>query len=467
MTSADPSLVGIGVMEFSAPVAATVTQIMRNDLPHTLVVWGGIHATTAPEECLHHADYVCVGEGEQTLLDIAEALKEGQSLEGICNLCYLRDGEIVRNPLHPLQLNLDQYPISGQIPPSSFVLHGNKVIPLSSRLLRRYRTYRGGVYKLMISRGCPHNCTYCVNHLLRARYGQWPMRWRSVNHVIRELEAVRGVGPRIDFVDISDDCFLSADIEYINEFARKYKARIGVPFIIKGTPRYFSREKMDLLYGAGLAWVNMGLQSGSKRICQDVFKRNVFPEEFLATARLVSEYRVAAYYDVIVDNPFETLEDRLSTIEVLMQTPKPFYLLLFSLRFYKGTTIRTMAEELGASGEWIDDLSQDYRVRDATLTSDLLAMTPLLPSWAMIWLLRSIRDGSTGIWFRLLLFLAKFYARFVSMPVNSWRLSVRSQQGNALRALRAFPTLAAGGLVYYLNNFRWFEKAYRLSHRSE
>jgi radical SAM superfamily enzyme YgiQ (UPF0313 family) len=337
------------------------------------------------------------------------------------------------------------------------VLHRNAIAPLTIPLVRRYRTYLGGIYKIMTSRGCPHGCTYCVNRFLRGLYGKWQVRRRGVNNVMQELEAALREGPRVDYVDITDDCFLSADVEYIREFAKEYKARIGVPFIVKGTSRYFSREKLDLLYEAGMGWINMGLQSGSERVCRDVYKRNVPPAEFLAAAQLVAEYPVAAYYDVIVDNPFETPEERLATVEVLMQVPKPFYILVFSLRFYRGTEIRDMAE-VQYPGDLHDHLTRDFRVRDSAMSSDLLELTPLLPHALMRWLLDTVRGGNVGLCFRALFMLASLYGRFVAAPMMYLRLTLRSQHGSIMNTLRVIPTLFAGSLVYYVNNFRWFKR---------
>ncbi len=458
-----PKLIGVSVMAIDFPDAAAVTTHIKRRFPGVPVVWGGIHPTTAPEMCLEHADYVCVGEGEQALLDIASAVDQGRALDGINNVAFLRGGTFVQNPLYPLVQDLDSLPVVTQVPPQSFAQVGVGVTPLDRRLLRRHKRWSGGVYKTLTSRGCPYSCTYCCNNFLRKLYGNWTVRRRGVEHVMVELERAMREGPPLEYVDFSDDCFIACDMDYLRAFCREYKARIGKPFIVKGTPRYFTREKLDLLVDAGLAWANVGLQSGSERVCRDVYGRGVTPAEFLEVTQLIHEYPVAAYYDVIVDNPFETFDDTVETLNVLMAIPKPYYCLVFSLSFYEGTDLhQRLAEshpqEVGAS------MTKDYRFHDRTPANDFVEMAAMLPASWMRRLIAAYRQDPAGWTTRLAMGAAKLGCKAFLQPITYLRLIRRTQRGSLWRTLKVLPIYLNGGLAYYLNAaFTWKAPSRRTS----
>jgi radical SAM superfamily enzyme YgiQ (UPF0313 family) len=65
------------------------------------MVWGGVHASLNPAECATSVDAVCIGEGEETIVELADMIGSGQTWERVRNLTYLRAGHIVTNPLRP------------------------------------------------------------------------------------------------------------------------------------------------------------------------------------------------------------------------------------------------------------------------------------------------------------------------------------------------------------------------------
>jgi anaerobic magnesium-protoporphyrin IX monomethyl ester cyclase len=448
----DPGLIGLSLMAIDYPYAIQVTARIRSAFPDIPVVWGGIHPTTSPEMCLEHAPWLCIGEGEITLPELVRTLEAGGSPGSVAGMAWMEAGALRRNAMPPLLTDLDRLPIMRQIAPESHILRPEGIVPLTKAHLIRGKRYRGGVYKILTSRGCPHACAYCVNSFLQRLYESPGIRRRSTEHVMRELELAIREGPPLEYVDFSDDCFLAGSLERIREFAAACKARIGRPFIAKGTPHYFTREKMDVLTDAGLAWVNIGLQSGSDRVCGEVYNRKITARSFLEAAALVNEYPVAVYYDVIVDNPFETREESLETAEVLLQTPRPFYTLMFSLSVYAGTALYDRAAEeepdlITAS------LAKDYRKLGNDPVIRLIDMAGVMPRPLVRRLMAWYRVRPESLAVKIAIGISDLFCQFLFKPLTWFRLIVRSQHGNLWKALRVLPVYFRDGLNYYLNSF--------------
>ena len=206
-------------------------------------------------------------------------------------------------------------------------------------------------YQTMTGRGCPHACTYCGNSFYRDLYKrQKYVRYRTVEHVIQELETVKREYPFIDFFWFSDDSFFGRTLEDIQLFSKEYKERIGDPFYLLGSPGTITDEKYSALVDAGLMCIQMGLEHGSPRI-QKMFKRSTMGnEKIIKTAEILAKYadRTAPpQYDVIYDLAYETMEDKLHTLRVISDLPKPFRLQVFSVIYYPGTSLHTIAERDG------------------------------------------------------------------------------------------------------------------------
>ncbi len=371
-----PNFIGCGYMSYEAPFAQFIGEGIKKAFPDIPFIAGGIHATINPEECLQYADYVSIGESEYTILEIADTIAEGSSFTHIQNLAYKQKGTVQRNPLRPYIDDLDSLPFPGHLPKNAYVFHKNKIVPMSVSLFRQYTRYDGKAFNIISSRGCPFSCSYCCNSFLSKLYNTKKLRKRSPQNFIKEMREVLAQFPDLILMNIHDDCFLAHAQEWHEEFVRDYKKWIGLPFIVRSTPLHLTDEKINILRDAGLAWVTMGLQSGSERINREIFHRHASNEKFLQATRLCHKYKISGYYDVILDNPFETDEDVIQSINVLKKVPKPFQLQLFSLTFYKGTEIYNMHKEKFGGAE--DPDIQNYFGYRRTFLNKMVRISPLI-----------------------------------------------------------------------------------------
>lgn len=272
----DADLVGLSVMSNYYMNAAQITGAIKNrlDVP---VVWGGVHPTVEPGECLEHCDLAVTGEGEHTILEILQKLEAGQPLRSVRGISYREKGKVIQNPFRPL-LGESDFPLIDNDYSSDFALIDRRdILPINNRILRRCLTRD---YMTLTSFGCPFSCSYCINSRLN-KMNPGGVRFRKLGDVIEELVMARNRMAFLKQVTFDDDAFISRKPEELEEFADQYRRRVNLPFFVSGVnPIYVSEEKMRILLRAGMNRIKMGIQSGS-RVSKQLYNRRIPNEKII------------------------------------------------------------------------------------------------------------------------------------------------------------------------------------------
>ena len=452
-----PIFIGFSVMSTEFNLARDLSIYLKEECPSVPIIWGGIHPTISPETCLQYADYVCMGEGEGTAVELAGALVEGKAIDGICNLAYrTENGDVHHNKLYPLIDDLDKLPFYDHVPVNGFLQRRDGLIkPIDSKLQRQYGRHRGVVYDVMASRGCPFACTYCCNNVISQLYGgAGKVRRRTVENVILEIESAIRSYPDIQLINFQDDCFIACSKEWLRQFCQNYQDRIKKPFQIRAIPGFLDRERLQWLKDVGLVWVLMGLESGSDRVCREVYNRKLLTKDFLEATCLVKEFRLVGLYDVILDNPFETHSEKIETLRVLMEIPKPFLAEFFSLTFYPGTELYEKA--IKECPDRIQDAREkDYKQYENTTINKLTRLAAYLPIRFMELLLKLYAHEPQSYRFRIFLFMCRLLGAIVFEPIAYLRLLKLSEGGSFLKGLRKAPIYFENAFEKYLKQFKW------------
>ncbi|MDY6823624.1 MAG: radical SAM protein [Thermodesulfobacteriota bacterium] len=448
-----PGIIGISLMSHEYARAVSLTRFLKRHFPDTAVVWGGIHPTVAPAMSLDHADYVCVGEGESAVLDLMQAVRGGATPAGVPNFWYKEDGRVVKSPLKPLVTDLDSLPVPDHIPANSFIVHRRRVQELNRPFFKKYARWRGTVYSVMGSRGCPFACAYCCNDFYSKLYGsRHTIRRRQVTALIEEIAGAVSRYPGIQYVNFHDDCFLACSDDYLEAFCHQYKERVGIPFIVRCIPKFFTERKMRYLKAAGVAWISIGLQSASNRVLTGVYNRHSTVADFLRASALIHRFRVAVYYDVILDNPLEREAEKLSLVPVLSGVPKPYFLQLFSLVLYPGTVLYDRMIPLYPE-KAREYLTKDYHTYQNNKLNRLIRISGYLPTGVMERLVAGYRRNPGKASFRLTLITAAMVSAIVLEPLTYFRLIRRSLGNNTLSAVMMLPAFFRVGFSRYVKQF--------------
>jgi len=307
-----PDLIGFSLSSLTIKPAVEVTARLKAALG-VPIVWGGSGPTLEPEKCIEHADVVCIGEGEQVIVDLAARVDAGAPLHDVPGVWAKRpDGTVVRNPGRPL-MELEDLAIP------DFALERTLHINDDQLRANLYPPNLGNQYIIMTTRGCPFSCSFCIESVYQDMFGKKNhLRRRSVDVVIRELVEARA---RLNFKSVMfyDDVFTTHP-RWLKEFAARYKAEVGLPFWCYTYPTTTKKDEIEMLRDAGCVSMTMGIQSGSEEVLEG-FNRPVAQEKAIEAARILLDAGVECYFDLITKVHLETEEHARETFDFLCALP--------------------------------------------------------------------------------------------------------------------------------------------------
>jgi radical SAM superfamily enzyme YgiQ (UPF0313 family) len=342
----DVDLVMLAVYSNFAFWAIQVTEFIRKRYPGMKVIWGGPHCISAPELSIPYADGVCFAEGDQIVVDLIAKIEAGADYLSTPNMAFNVNGTYVKNGVVPPFSDLESLPYPDYDLDDQFLLDDHQLLQLTKENVKKYcgRFPLGmPTFYIMTSRGCPHNCSYCNNCRYIALFGRNPMRFRSVDNFMGELEYVMGFLDFFEGVSFADDDFLIRPTKELEDFAEKYKKKIGLPFSISASANTSRKEKVELLLDAGLKLIQIGVQSGSQRVLDDVYNRKISVATTKEVVRKIEPHikthGLELVLDFIVDNPYETKADLFETYQYLLDVSPHIKLNMHALAFFPGTPI--------------------------------------------------------------------------------------------------------------------------------
>lgn len=253
-----PDMAGITMMSPFYTAAMRSVDIVR-ERTGALIVVGGPHPSALPEDCLAdnaHIDFVVIGEGEQTLLDLVLSL-EGQNKDprSIAGIAFRQDGRIVTTGnARPIQ-DLDSLPLPAR-----------RYFPLE-----KYKTHppygkKNPYMTLITSRGCPFRCTYCSKSVFGNRYRALsPLRVvAEVKHIIQEF----GV-KEIHFYD--DDFTIDPD-RTAEICERLVRAKLPISWSCTTRVDLVNVKLLNKMKQAGCWMISYGVESADPTILRQIRK---------------------------------------------------------------------------------------------------------------------------------------------------------------------------------------------------
>lgn len=299
-----PQAVAVSMITSTAVDGALVLQAAKEIDPGIVTIAGGIHATFMHDEVLANGgcDFVVVGEGEETLVELLGALHRGGEVSEVRGLAYRQpDGGVTTTPARPLLASLDGRPMAWDLLDwqdyTYFILPGSRLGAVAT------------------SRGCTYSCTFCSQHKF------WRNQWRarSPEDVMAEiLLQHREYG--VNVILLTDD--------YPTPDRERWQALLDL-LIAARLPLYLlmetraadivrDRDILDKYRRAGIIHIYIGTESTSQKRLEMINKEQSIAQSKEALA-LCRQHNIITETSMILGFPDDTAESVQETIRLAQE----------------------------------------------------------------------------------------------------------------------------------------------------
>ena len=307
MRETPAELLAVSVMP-GPQMAAAIPQCreFRRKYPSVPVVWGGYFPSLYPEAVLNagYVDFAVIGQGEDTFVELVEALRGGGDVSGVQGLAYSgAAGECVRNGERPFRS------------PNDFPHLPYHRVEAAKYILPTFLGSRTAVHQASV--GCPYQCSFCA---VITAYGsrekmEDPAR---TEQVLGGLQREYGINA-VQFYD--NNFFLQEDRarEQAERFAPlglRWWCEARIDAVLR-----FSDDTLEKLRRAGLTMVFFGAESGSDEILRQM-KKSLTSDQTLALADRLRRFGITPEFSFVVGNPADPEGDARDTFAFVRKIKK-------------------------------------------------------------------------------------------------------------------------------------------------
>ncbi len=331
-----PKIVGVTASTLTYKSAIDIVKTVKETFPNCLTILGGPHVTVLDEQTLKgspEVDIIVRGEGENTLLEIAEAvdnqkIKEINNIKGIS---FRKKSQILRTTDRPFIKDLDElpHPAFDHFDLDKYTISGKKYLPI------------------ITSRGCPFQCTFC----LASKMCGTGFRTRSPKKVADELEWLRDVH-KADIFAFYDDTF-TFNMNRAYKICEEIKNRnIDLPWDCRTRVDKINPRILAKMREANCQLIHFGVESGSQKMLNSM-KKGTTVEQNAKGIKMAKESGIAVAISVVVGYPGETKELLKETFDFIRKT-EPDYVYVCQAIPYPGTEMYDELKKLGwkVSDDW-------------------------------------------------------------------------------------------------------------------
>ncbi|HAZ10388.1 MAG TPA: hypothetical protein DCY56_04705 [Candidatus Omnitrophica bacterium] len=342
--------------------------------PKPFIIVGGVHATIVPDDVIKnpYVDVLCIGEGEKAWKEFLIKFKTGQDSSTIKNLWVKNHYGIKKNPPRPL---LSEKELWGTPMDLSYFDERHFMKPYDGKMYRRGQ--------VELSRGCPYNCSYCVNSTFKDIYkglGKF-FRVRPFDNLQKGVKRIIQLG--CNMLQLQDECFFNIPYHILEKFCKWYCKEIKLPLLLQTRPESVTEEKVKLVADMGVPiQISCGIESGSERILRDICNRHTTLGQIKNAFKIIKKYKLRSNAYTMIGFPTETREEVFKTI-FLIREINPDVSIMSVFFPFEGVPLRKICIENGyifsnekartytdasilkkqpMSGEEIENLRRTYRL---------------------------------------------------------------------------------------------------------
>jgi anaerobic magnesium-protoporphyrin IX monomethyl ester cyclase len=327
----------LGISLVTGPMISETVEVARSLKewdPSFPIILGGWHPSLLPTQTLEaeYVDLVVRGQGEETMLEVADRLRAGAPVDDVAGVGFKRDGRLHFTPERALK------PLAS-MPPKAYHLAD----------FDAYERVCGRRWAMYISSlACPFNCAYCTNA------GVYGRKWNALpaEQVVEEtVDLTRRY--RLELLWMSDDNFLVDMNRALNIAEGLIRAGANFKWSIQATTNLTARltvEELRLLKRSGLHQICQGIETASPTVMKLMNKGfQDLGDIYQSIARCI-EAGVTPSFNIIFGFPGEGAKERRETIHFMIDVCRRFPGAEFWTNIftpYPGSPIFHRAKELG------------------------------------------------------------------------------------------------------------------------
>ncbi len=294
----------VGITTLTGPQiknAVNLARYVKQKSPTIPVVFGGVHPTLTAKQAIRNnfIDVICLGEGEQTFLELVEAIEKKKPLSEIRGIIFKNGEQLFETPRRDF-IDLNDIPM----------------LPYHLLKLDRYEEFSKHPFRFYMetSRGCPHRCAFCYGQRMHNR--KW--RAKTAQRVLDEIEyLVKNY--KVDELWFADDEPATSKKRFAEICNGLIDRNLKVKWTIGLRCNYGAKyevEFFELLKKAGCDTVFYGVESGSVKMLE-IIKKDITIDQIVESVRRTKQAGINCSINFITGIPGETEEDLKATFSLI------------------------------------------------------------------------------------------------------------------------------------------------------
>jgi anaerobic magnesium-protoporphyrin IX monomethyl ester cyclase len=348
ISNIEADIVGVSTTILELNQALMIPKMMKEKDAKFII--GGPGVVDLPSSRLYESGYsvICYGEGEKTVVELVNAIKNGLPLEDIKGISYLNKGLEVKTPPREPIKNLDEIPFPAR-----------QLLDMEKHLSTFEENLGVRIASIISSRGCPFSCRFCD----KTPFGD-KIRFMSPSRIIEEMKILYEIYG-VEMVFFEEDIF-TLNRRRVLEFCKLMEKDLpGKVWGAQSRVDTVDKEMLAQMKHAGCTYLIFGVESGSQKIL-DLLGKGITIEQIENAFRWVKEVGIEAGMYLLIGIPGETQEDIEMTKRIIAKS-EPTFLDVAPLTPIPGTKIYEMTKHLIREGI---DLS-NYNFAESVYRKDI------------------------------------------------------------------------------------------------
>jgi len=299
-------LIGIGVIGgyYQYIKLLKLSKAINNSINRPYFVIGGHGPSADPEYFLKktRADFVVVGEGEETIVELAEELeKKIKKFENIDGVAFWKKSKIVINKRRQVVKNIDLLPLPAY-----------DLFPIEHYRLSQEPNSSGTdfVIPILTGRGCPFTCNFCY----RMDKG---FRVRNNNAIIEEIKFLKKKY-NINYFSFSDELLMSSKKRVISLCEDIIKENLNIKWNCNGRLNYATKDVVEIMKKAGCVFINYGIECYDDEILK-IMNKKLTVEQIKTGIENTLEVGISPGFNIIFGNINEDTNTLNKGVEFLLE----------------------------------------------------------------------------------------------------------------------------------------------------